>query len=165
MGLSSLEPSPFGDDSTTAIFDEDDFFVISEERLTRIKHDGGYPSSSIQLCLNENNSTISDIDSVVVGFGLEKKYMGQQMNEKFCSFAKDSGFRKTSLERKNPIFYDHQYIHARTGFALSGFKKAIAICLDAGGMDTVNVILAVCLLLMMEIFSLSNICPVVSHWD
>ena len=61
--------------------------------------------------------------------------MGQQMNEKFCSFAKDSGFRKTSLERKNPIFYDHQYIHARTGYALSGFKKAIAICLDAGGMD------------------------------
>ena len=135
LGLSSLEPSPFGHDSTTAIFDEDDFFVISEERLTRIKHDGGYPSSSIQLCLNENNSTISDIDSVVVGFGLEKKYMGQQMNEKFCSFAKDSGFRKTSLERKNPIFYDHQYIHARTGYALSGFKKAIAICLDAGGMD------------------------------
>ena len=80
LGLSSLEPSPFGHDSTTAIFDEDNFFVISEERLTRIKHDGGYPSSSIQLCLNENNSTISDIDSVVVGFGLEKKYMGILVN-------------------------------------------------------------------------------------
>ena len=67
LGFSSLEPSPFGHDSTTAIFDEDDFFVISEERLTRIKHDGGYPSSSIQLCLKKNNLTMSDIDRVVVG--------------------------------------------------------------------------------------------------
>ena len=47
----------------------------------------------------------------------------------------DSGFKKTSIERKNPIFYDHQYIHARTGYALSGFKKALIICLDGGGVD------------------------------
>ena len=57
------------------------------------------------------------------------------MKEKFSCHAKDTGYKKTAIERKNPIFYDHQYIHARIGYALSGFKKALVICLDGGGID------------------------------
>ena len=136
LGISGLAPSAFGHDTSVAILDdENNLFAISEERLSRIKHDGGYPSNSIQLCLNQNNLTLNEIENVVVGFGLEKQNMGKKINNKFCSYAKDSGYKKTALERKDPIFYDHQYIHARTGYALSGFKKALVISLDGGGVD------------------------------
>ena len=136
LGLSTLDPSAFGHDSSAAILDDDsNLFAISEERLSRIKHDGGYPSNSIQTCLNQKNLTLSNIDNVSVGFGLEKQQMGKIIKKNFCSFAKDSGYKNTALEKKNPIFYDHQYIHARTGFAFSGFNKALVICLDGGGVD------------------------------
>ena len=136
LGISHLAPTPFGHDSAVALLDDNsDLFAISEERLSRIKNDGGYPSNSIQLCLNQNNLRLDDIDNVAVGFGLEKQYMGKKIKEKFCSYAKDTGYRKTAIERKNPIFYDHQYIHARIGYALSGFKKALVISLDGGGID------------------------------
>ena len=78
---------------------------------------------------------LDDIDNVAVGFSLEKQHIGQTMKEKFSCYAKDTGYKKTVIERKNPIFYDHQYIHARIGYALSGFKKALVICLDGGGVD------------------------------
>ena len=136
LGISHLTPSSFGHYTSVAMLDDDsNLFAISEERLSRIKNDGGYPSNSIQLCLNQNNLRFDDMDNVAVGFGLEKQHMGQKIKEKFCSYAKDSGYKKTAIERKNPIFYDHQYIHARTGYALSGFKKALVICLDGRGVD------------------------------
>ena len=60
LGLSALDPSAFGHDSSVAILDDDsNLFAISEERLSRIKHDGGYPSNSIQTCLNQKNLTLS----------------------------------------------------------------------------------------------------------
>jgi carbamoyltransferase len=136
LGISHLEPSSFGHYTSVAMLDyNSNLFAISEERLSRIKHDGGHPSNSIQLCLNQNNFTLNDIDKIAVGFGLEKQHIGQKMNEKFSAFAKNSGYKKTAIEKKNPIFYDHQYIHARMGYALSGFKKALVICLDGGGVD------------------------------
>ena len=136
LGISNLAPSSFGHDTAVAMLDDDsNLFAISEERFSHIKHDGGYPSKAIQLCLNQNNLRLDNIDNVAVGFGLEKQHMGQKIKEKFCSYAKDSGYKKTAIERKNPIFYDHQYIHARMGYALSGFKKALVICLDGGGVD------------------------------
>ncbi|MDC1136810.1 carbamoyltransferase C-terminal domain-containing protein [Nitrosopumilus sp.] len=136
LGISHLEPSSFGHYTSVAMLDDDsNLFAISEERYSRIKNDGGYPSKAIQICLNQKNLRLENIDKITVGFGLEKQHMGKKIEEKFCSYAKDSGFKKTSIERKNPIFYDHQYIHARTGYALSGFKKALIICLDGGGVD------------------------------
>jgi len=136
LGISHLEPSTFGHYTSVAMLDDDSkLFAVSEERASRIKNDGGYPSKAIQICLKQKNLRLNDIHKVAVGFGLEKQYMGKRMEEKFCSYAKDSGFKKTVLEKENPIFYDHQYIHARTGYALSGFKKALIICLDGGGVD------------------------------
>ena len=136
LGLSHLEPSSFGHYTSVAMLDDNsNLFAISEERLSRIKNDGGYPSKAIQICLNQNNLRLDNIDKVTVGFGLEKQNIGHKIENKFCSYAKNSGYKKTSIERENPIFYDHQYIHARTGYALSGFKKALVISLDGGGVD------------------------------
>ena len=46
LGISNLAPSPFGHDSAVALLDEDsNLFAISEERLSRVKHDGSYSAS------------------------------------------------------------------------------------------------------------------------
>ena len=137
LGISNLAPSPFGHDSAVALLGEDsNLFAISEERLSRVKHDGGYPSSAIQSCLKQSNSRLSEIDKISIGFGLEEKRVRHRINEQFCCYAKEStNFKRTSIGEKNPPFYDHQYIHARTSYALSGFKKALVISLDGGGID------------------------------
>ena len=116
---------------------DDDFqlFAISEERLSRVKHDGGYPSTAIQSCLSHSNLMLAEIEKISVGFGLEENRVGKRDDEKFCSFANNSNFERTPIGKKNPLFFDHQYIHARTSYALSGFKKALVICLDGGGVD------------------------------
>ena len=137
LGISHLAPAPFGHDSAVALLDEDsNLFAISEERLSRVKHDGGHPSNAIQSWLKQSNSRLSEIDKISVGFGLEEKGVGHRINEQFCSYAKEStNFKRTVIGKKNPPFYDHQYIHARTSYALSGFKKALVICCDGAGID------------------------------
>jgi carbamoyltransferase len=136
VGFSSISPAPLGHDSTVTIL-EDGIIkaTISEERLSRVKHDGGFPAKSLQYCLDEIDVRISDIDKIAVGFGLLEQYIDSK-NDSNSAFAKrDSRFFTTSLENKKPIFYNHQYIHARTGYALSGFNKAVIISLDGGGQD------------------------------
>ena len=137
LGISHLSPSPFGHDSAIAVIDEDSkLFAISEERLSRVKHDGGYPSNVIQSWLKQSNLRLSEIDKISIGFGLEETRVGRRINEQFCCYAKEStNFKRTLIGKKNPPFYDHQYIHARTSYALSGFKKALVICLDGAGVD------------------------------
>ena len=64
LGISHLAPAPFGHDSAVALLDEEsNLFAISEERLSRIKHDGGHPSNAIQSWLKKSNSNLSNISS------------------------------------------------------------------------------------------------------
>ena len=59
LGISNLAPSPFGHDSAVALLGEDsNLFAISEERFSRVKHDGGYPSGAIQSWLKQSLSLI-----------------------------------------------------------------------------------------------------------
>ena len=80
--------------------DDSNLFAISEERYSRIKNDGGYPSKAIQICLNQKNLRLDNIDKITVGFGLEKQHMGKKIEEKFCSYAKDSGFKNAATATK-----------------------------------------------------------------
>jgi len=126
-----------GHDSTAAILEDGKIkAAISEERFSRIKHDGGFPSKAIQYCLEEVGVRMSDVDKIAVGFGLNPENIKRGSQHKFSCLAKsDSRFRKTSMEEKNPIFYNHQYIHTRTGYSMTDFSKAVALSLDGRGID------------------------------
>ena len=106
LGISHLSPSPFGHDSAIAVLDEDsNLFAISEERLSRVKHDGGYPSNVIQSWLKQSNLRLSEIDKISIGFGLEETRVGRRINEQFCCYAKEStNFKRTLIGKKNPLF-------------------------------------------------------------
>ena len=137
LGLSHLAPSAHGHDTATALLNEDfNLFAVSEDRFSRIKNDGSYPSGGIQSCLKQSNLRLSEIDKISVGWGLAKERISRRVNEQFCCYAKESTFfQRSSMGKKDPPFYDHQYTHARTAYALSGFKKSLVISLDGGGLD------------------------------
>lgn len=137
LGLSHLSPSVTGHDSTAALIDDGIIrSAVSEERFSRIKHDGGLQACAIRYCLEEAGIRLSDIDKVSVGFGLAKEHMDSNSKQQFSALAKmDDRFRKTPLENKKPIFYNHQYTHARTGYSLSNFHKAVIVSLDGLGYD------------------------------
>lgn len=138
LGLAYLTPSLGVHDSTTALLVDGKIrSAVSEDRFTGIKHDSGYPSLGIKYCLQQEGLSLSDVDKVVVGFGLLDEWKLDSTQRGFFSYAKhDLSFEEvTPIIRKNPLYYDHEYIHAKTGYFLSGFKNAVVISLDGGGID------------------------------
>lgn len=55
------------DASAAIVCDGKVVFAVAEERLNRHKHFGGFPSLSVQACLDAAGAKISDIDHVAVG--------------------------------------------------------------------------------------------------
>lgn len=137
LGVSSIAPAGLFHDATAClVIDGKIHSATSEDRFSGIKHHEGYPSSSIKFCLEKEGLRISDVDDVVIGYGLSSDQLDSFSKKTFFSHAKsDTLFRKTSIEEKNPLFFDHEYIHAKTGYFFSGFKKAVAISLDGSGVD------------------------------
>jgi carbamoyltransferase len=54
------------DSGATLFIDGKHICSISEERLTRVKHEGNFPVNSINYCLNEGNITNEDVNIVSI---------------------------------------------------------------------------------------------------
>jgi carbamoyltransferase len=100
---------------------------ITEERLSRIKHDGAYkgglvPFASIEYCLNERGLTYRDIDLFVYSTTEIEDTVDLQLTQHFNS--------------RIPIkveFIPHHLAHAYSSFFSSGFDEAAVIVADASG--------------------------------
>jgi carbamoyltransferase len=98
---------------------------ITQERLSRIKHDGAYqggtlPYESILYCLNHLGITIKDINSIVYSTTeLVDDVEGQFKNYFGISVP--------------PTFIPHHLAHAYSSFFSSGFEDAAVIVADASG--------------------------------
>lgn len=138
LGISHLSPATGLHDLCTAlVVDGKLVSSVSEDRLNGIKHSLGYPSQGIRFCLQKEGIRLSDVDKVVVGFSPLKEHVDTNSRKQFsCNAKYDTNFRDHfTINTKKPLFYDHEYIHAKTGYFLSGFKRALAISLDGGGVD------------------------------
>jgi len=100
---------------------------LSEERLTRLKHDGGYPKNVIEQLLLRNNLTEDNIDMVayvsnpcMLGYSL--KLQGHT-NKELSSI-----FPNASI-----MFVDHHLAHASASFLSSGFSEANIFSFDGAG--------------------------------
>jgi len=99
---------------------------ITQERLSRIKHDGAYqggklPYESIIYCLNYLGITIKDIDSFVYS----TTELKDDVEEQFKIYFGDRPF--------NLKFIPHHLAHAYSSFFSSGFEDAAVIVADASG--------------------------------
>jgi carbamoyltransferase len=100
---------------------------ITQERLTRIKHDGAYqggliPFESINYCLNALSITHRDIDYYVYSTTEIEDTVGSQFFSKYHDL---------KVEILN--FIPHHLAHAYSAFFSSGLEDAAVIVADASG--------------------------------
>jgi len=137
--------------------------VINEERLTRNKLQGGFPTRSLKYILQKNKLNISNIDYFAYGWHgrqhdyssylsklLERLLKCNLKNKKIYNliferlrveFGRDqitykkflSSIKKYKIPLEKTFFYDHHNSHAWSAFACSPFKQAIVFTMDARG--------------------------------
>ena len=100
---------------------------ITQERLTRIKHDGAYqggvvPFESINYCLNALSITHKDIDYYVYSTTEIEDTVGSQFFSKY-----------SNLRREILYFIPHHLAHAYSAFFSSGLEESAVVVADASG--------------------------------
>ena len=135
--------------------------AVQEERLTRVKHVGGFPYESIQFCLNEAGLTIKDVDAVA--FYTSRKHWRSMIGSSLRSALRHptdlirsaprvvrrmlwQGYKALKFEAELRQFlatsgvgsarffaYDHHLCHAAATFYSSPHEKMAILCVDAVG--------------------------------
>lgn len=158
-----------GHNATAALLKDGEIVAaISEERLSRIKNDPGYPKRAVDKVLEISNLSAGDIDYVALATNFlhprefyqswdwYKKSYDDQISEEQTSNQKEQYFTKRLRERKATIIkhlgisedkikvVEHHLAHASAAYYGSGFgEDALVLTLDGSGdgvCATVNVI-------------------------
>lgn len=100
---------------------------ISEERLTRIKNDGNFPTHSIDYCLKEGNLSYEDIDEVYIpSMCLEIFY--RQLNDGVIKNKIQDIFPNAKFQ-----IVSHHLSHAASSVFSSDFEDGSILTLDGAG--------------------------------
>lgn len=158
-----------GHNATAALLKDGEIIAaISEERLSRIKNDAGYPKRAVEKVLEISNLSAGDIDYVALATNFlhprefyrswdwYKKSYDDQLSEEQTSNQKEQYFTKRMQERKATIIkhlginegkikvIEHHLAHAAATYYGSGFgEDALVLTLDGSGdgiCATVNII-------------------------
>jgi len=131
-------------------------FAVAEERLSRIKHDAGFPRMSIQACLDFANIRAEQLDEVCFGWttagpgfrhdlkclatgGLPLTYLNVVTTTLYflSMWHQESGakrFRELFGAGKARMrFVDHHLAHAISAYAYSGFEDSAIVVMDGRG--------------------------------
>lgn len=132
--------------------------AVEEERFTRIKHDGSFPSKAIDYCLNEANIRISDVDYITFfekpntrfkrriastfayaprGLDLYLRSIPNWVKKKL--YVKDMIYEE--LNKTYPymaalpevLYAHHHQSHAASAFFPSPYQSAAVLCIDGVG--------------------------------
>src|SRR5579863_1472881 len=148
--------SQMHDSSACIVRDGDLLFAVAEERISRVKHDAGFPKLAIQACLDFAKVSAAQVDEVCFGwqtagpvFRHDLKLYGtgnwpvSYMNvlnssRHFLSmWHQESGavpFRRIFAAGKARFRYvDHHLAHAISAYAYSGFEDAAVVVMDGRG--------------------------------
>ncbi|NBO32362.1 MAG: hypothetical protein EBV05_12475, partial [Cyanobacteria bacterium WB6_1B_304] len=117
-----------GHDKGAVIIEDGKILIgITQERISRIKHDGAYsegtlPEAAILYCLNETELTFDDIDLFVYSTTeiIDETYVKLKLIY--------PGLKEDKL-----IFIPHHLAHAYSSFFSSEFDDAVVIVADASG--------------------------------
>lgn len=144
-------------DSAAAIArDGQILFAIAEERLSRKKHDGGFPLLSIRAALGHAGADMTDLEEVAFGWprtstvraaDLRNYFTGEHpMGWRAALRAQSIGrieeyqrdgerlFRRHFGSPKNGFRrIDHHYAHALSAYPVSGFDEATVVVIDGRG--------------------------------
>jgi len=150
LGINAFHP----DSSACIVVDGIVVAAIEEERLRRIKHWAGYPSHSIQSCLDIANLSINEIDYIAVNrdpnvhiadkirFTLKNRPSLQNIISRLKN-RKDVGSLSTligdqfsldsSVIETKMVPIEHHIAHLASSFFTSPFEESVVLSIDGFG--------------------------------
>ncbi len=144
-------------DSSAAIArDGELLFAVAEERLSRVKHDAGFPHHAIHACLDFAKVSPGEVDFICQGWPAPGKVFGTDVKcflrgqypinylnvlnsaRLYASMAhQNGGFRRFTQifghTRARMRFVDHHLAHAISAYSYSGFDDAAVVVMDGRG--------------------------------
>jgi carbamoyltransferase len=148
--------SQMHDSSACIVRDGEVLFAVAEERLSRVKHDAGFPALAIRACLEFARVRPEELDFVCQGWSpprvgflhdLRNYASGKQpvdsrallnTTRQFVSMWHQRGGENRFRGMFGPTkarfrFVDHHVAHAISAYAFSGFDEAAVLVLDGRG--------------------------------
>ena len=148
--------SQMHDSSACIARDGELLFAVAEERISRIKHDAGFPHNAIRACLDFASLRPDQLDAVCVGWPAPRRMIlsdlkcfarGQfpfnydnvlNVTRSFASMAhQNGGFNRFSYHfgptKAQFRFVDHHLAHAISAYSYSGFENAAVVVMDGRG--------------------------------
>jgi carbamoyltransferase len=148
--------SQMHDSSACVVRDGELLFAVAEERISRLKHDAGFPKLAIQACLDFAKVSSSQIDEVCFGWQTAGPVYRRDLklystgkwpisylnllnsSRHFLSmWHQESGaapYRRAFGAGKTRFrFVDHHLAHALSAYAYSGFDDAAVVVMDGRG--------------------------------
>jgi carbamoyltransferase len=148
--------SQMHDSSACIVRDEELLFAVAEERLSRLKHDAGFPRLAIQACLEFAGVRAEQLDEVCFGWqnagpvyrhDLKLYALGKwpvtylnvlNSTRHFASMWHQESGAKRFAQRFGDVkaqmrFVDHHLAHAISAYAYSGFEDSAIVIMDGRG--------------------------------
>jgi len=148
--------SQMHDSSACMVRDGELLFAVAEERISRLKHDAGFPKNAIRACLDFANVRAEQLDEVCFGWQTAgpvyrhdlKCYATGKMPLSYLNglnstlhflsmWHQQSGAKKFAQQfgstKAKMRFVDHHLAHAISAYAFSGFDEAAVVVMDGRG--------------------------------
>src|SRR3989449_9695231 len=148
--------SQMHDSSACIVRDGELLFAVAEERLSRLKHDAGFPKNAIRACLDFAKVQAEQLDEVCFGWQTAgpvfrhdlKCYATGKMPLTYLNglnstlhflsmWHQESGAKKFAQQfgptKARMRFVDHHLAHAISAYAYSGFDDAAVVVMDGRG--------------------------------
>jgi carbamoyltransferase len=148
--------SQMHDSSACIARDGDLLFAVAEERISRIKHDAGFPHNAIRACLDFAGVRPDQLDAICAGWPAPHRMLlsdlksfanGQfpfnyhnalNVTRSFASMAHQNGGFKRFTDCFGPTkaqmrFVDHHMAHAISAYSYAGFDQAAVVVMDGRG--------------------------------
>ena len=148
--------SQMHDSSACIVRDGELLFAVAEERISRLKHDAGFPKNAIGACLDFAKVRAEQLDEVCFGWQTAgpvfrhdlKCYATGKMPLTYLNglnstlhflsmWHQESGAKKFTQQfgptKAKMRFVDHHLAHAISAYAYSGFDEAAVVIMDGRG--------------------------------
>ena len=148
--------SQMHDSSACIARDGELLFAVAEERISRIKHDAGFPHRAIRACLDFAGVRPDQLDAICAGWPAPHRMIltdlkcfaeGQfplnynnvlNVARSYASMSHQNGGFRSFLHRFGPTrarlrFVDHHLAHAISAYSYSGFDNAAVVVMDGRG--------------------------------
>ena len=148
--------SQMHDSSACIVRDGELLFAVAEERISRLKHDAGFPQLAIRACLDFAKAKASELDEVCFGWpapgalfrhdlkcyvtGGMRATRANLLNSTryYASMRHQQGGAKVFARLFGAVkarmrYVDHHLAHAISAYAYSGFDDACVVVMDGRG--------------------------------